>query len=80
MMTERKPLFQFKDQFKDEKYNKMAMKIKIMETGSLLLDSNMVHPFVRIHVVDMNTYKYLAKSKPNQPGVSNKESCSFSDS
>lgn len=64
-MKMKNPLFKFEEQFKDHKYNKMAMKIKIMETGSLLLDSNMIHPFVRIHIVDMNTYKYLAKSKPS---------------
>lgn len=42
----------------------MAMNIKIDKTGSLLLDPDMIHPFVRIHIVDMDTYKYLAKSDP----------------
>ena len=36
-----------------------------------------MHPFVRIHIVDLLTNKYLAKSNPNVPGVANKESCSF---
>jgi hypothetical protein len=64
IMRNQSPLFTFEQQFKDEKYNKMAMKVKVNETGSLILDPHMVHPFVRIHIVDMDTYKYLAKSKP----------------
>ena len=36
-----------------------------------------MHPFVRIHIVDMNTNKYLAKDKPGVPGVANIENCSF---
>ena len=57
----------------------MGMKIKIHGTGGLLLDSNMIHPFVRIHVIDMNTYRYLAKSKPLEPGITNKESATYID-
>lgn len=57
----------------------MAMKLKITETGSLILDPHMIHPFVRVHIIDMDTYKYLAKSKPLQPGVANNESASFLD-
>ena len=56
------------------------MKLKIHGTGGLTLDSNMIHPFVRIHVIDMDTYKYLAKTKPYEPGVTNKESATFIDS
>ena len=41
------------------------------------MDQNVLHPFVRIHIVDMNTNKYLAKDKPSVPGVSNIENCSF---
>jgi hypothetical protein len=57
----------------------MALKVKILETGSLILDPNMIHPFVRIHVVDMNTNKYLAKSKPFSQGIANKESAANLD-
>jgi hypothetical protein len=32
-----------------------------------------LHPFVRIHIVDMETKKYLAKEKPHLPGVANIE-------
>jgi hypothetical protein len=39
----------------------------------------MIHPFVRVHIIDMDTYKYLAKSKPLSPGVANKESAAFLD-
>lgn len=79
-MKKRTPLFKFEEQYKDEKYNRMALKLKILETGSLLLDPKMIHPFVKIHVVDMGTCKYLAKSKALQPGVANKESVGFIDS
>jgi len=73
-------LFKFEEQFKDDKYKKMAIKLKVCETGSLILDENMVHPFVRVHFIDMDTYKYLAKSDALKPGVNNKESAAFIDS
>lgn len=44
------------------------------------LDQDLVHPFVRIHIVNMATGKYLAKSNPERPGVANKESISLIDS
>ena len=57
----------------------MALKMKILQTGSLILDPNMIHPFVRVHIIDMKTYKYLAKSNPIQPGIANKESAQYLD-
>lgn len=54
--------------------------MKICETGSLVLDEHMIHPFVRVHFIDMDTYKYLAKSDSLKPGVTNKESAAFVDS
>lgn len=63
-----------------DKYAKMAMKVKICETGSLVLDHHMIHPFVRMHIIDMDTYKYLAKSDVRKPGVANLESAAFLDS
>ena len=41
------------------------------------MDQNVLHPFVRIHIIDMNTCKYLAKENSKDPGVSNIENCSF---
>ena len=73
------PLFKFEEQFREEKFRKMAVKLKICETGSLVLDHFMIHPFVRVHIVDMRTHKYLAKSDAAKPGVNNKESASFID-
>lgn len=61
-MKQQPALFQFSEMFKEEKYKKMAVKLKVCETGSLVLDENMIHPFVRVHFVDMDTYKYVAKS------------------
>ena len=56
------------------------MRVGVKETGYLQLDPCVVHPFVRVHIIDMKTGKYLAKKNPNQPGVANKESCSLIDS
>lgn len=47
----------------------MAIKIKILGSGSLNLDENVLHPFVRMHIVNMKTAKYLAKSDEAAPGV-----------
>lgn len=58
----------------------LAMKLKVKETGSLLLDPNVTHPFVRVHIIDMNTCKYMAKSSANLPGSYNREACSVMDS
>ena len=38
------------------------------------MNKNILHPFVKIHIVDMETGKYLAKSDKSKPGVYNKES------
>ena len=56
------------------------MKIGVKETGYLQLDPCIVHPFVRVHIVDLRTGKYLQKRDPNQPGVTNLESASLIDS
>jgi hypothetical protein len=54
-------LLKFEEQFKEEKLGLNALKLKVHETGSLVLDHNMVHPFVRVHIIDLDTCKYLAK-------------------
>lgn len=40
----------------------------------------MVHPFVRVHIVNLNTCKYLAKEDRSKPSVNNIESADFMDS
>lgn len=40
----------------------------------------MVHPFVRVHIVNLDTCKYLAKEDRGKPGVANIESSCFMDS
>ena len=67
----------FFEEFKDDFYKNLALRLKIKETGSLLIDPNMMHPFVRIHIVDMNTGKYLAKQDRSLPGIYNKESVQY---
>ena len=57
-----------------------ALKIGIKGTGILEMNEGsefVLHPFVRIHIIDRTTSKYLKKSDPNRPGVANKESCNF---
>ena len=79
LINNQKAFFQFSDEFKEPYQKNLALRLHIKETGSLLLDPNVLHPFVRVHVVDMNTCKYLAKSDSNQPGIANKESCHLMD-
>ena len=50
------------------------------ETGYLQLDPCIVHPFCRVHIIDMNTGKYLAKRDAALPGVANRESNALIDS
>lgn len=51
----------FEEQYKEPYDKDYALKLRIKETGSLKLDPYLLHPFVRVSVVDMNTCKYLAK-------------------
>ena len=54
-----------------------GLKLKVNQTGILEMDENVVHPFVRIHIIDMQTNKWLGKTNILQPGVTNKESLSY---
>lgn len=55
-----------------------GLKLTVHGTGILEMDQHVLHPFVRIHIVDMHTNKYLAKSETSDvPGVTNKESVNF---
>ena len=73
------PLFTFEEEFNEPHHKNLALKIKIKETGSLKLDPHVTHPFVRLHVVDTNTCKYMAKSDAKLPGSYNRESCQVMD-
>lgn len=59
--------------FDSEEDKKKRIKIGIERSGPLLMDLYVLHPFVRVHVVDLNTCKYLAKVDKDEPGVYNKE-------
>ncbi len=52
-MLAEKPLFSYEDEFKEQYQQKLALKIKIKGTGSLQLDPNVLHPFVRMHIIDI---------------------------
>ena len=51
--------FKIYEEFKSQHVRNLGIKLKVKETGSLLLDPNVTHPFVRIHIVDMQNGMYL---------------------
>lgn len=55
----------------------LALRLEVSGTGILEMDQNVLHPFVRVHIVDLNSNKYLALSNKDMPGIANKESCNF---
>lgn len=55
-------LFTFKEMHGDLGNQPMAPRLTVCGTGILEMDPNVIHPFVRIHVCDTRTRKYLAKS------------------
>lgn len=63
----------FEEEYGELMNKSIAIKLSIKESGTLQLDPNVTHPFVKVHIVDINTCKYLAKTNPDQPGVSNLE-------
>ncbi len=73
-----KPLFRFEDHHANKAND--ALKLKIHETGSLVLDHHMIHPFVRVHIINLDTCKYIAKEYSNKPSVANIESADTMDS
>lgn len=40
----------------------------------------MIHPFVRVHVINLDTCKYLVKENVSKPSVANIESADTMDS
>lgn len=76
-IREKPALFSFEDMYSDPENQQHGVKLEIKGTGIMEMDEYVLHPFVRIHIIDMNTKKYLAKSDPIQPGIANKESVSF---
>lgn len=75
--TKLEPQFKFEQEFNKAHQQKLGLKLKVKETGSLILDPSVIHPFVRIHVVNMRTGKYLAKQDSDVKGIYNRESCAM---
>lgn len=63
----------FEDEFPHLVKRNLSLKVSVKESGPLSLDPNVTHPFVKVHLVDLNTCKYIEKSVPSQPGVANRE-------
>jgi jouberin len=66
--------------FENEEDKTNKIEIKITKSGPLSMDKFILHPFVRVHIVDLKTYKYLAKQDPRTPGVFNQEHASYYNS
>ena len=45
------------------------MKMDIVETSNLELDNNLIHPFVRVHIVNMQNGCYLKKKDISKQAV-----------
>lgn len=73
LLSGKEPLFKFEEEFKEPHQKKLGLRLTVNESGSLQLDPNVIHPFVRVHVMDMQTCKYLAKSDSRRPGSYNTE-------
>ena len=52
----------FHEEHKDPRIGELGLKLNIKESGSLALDPNVTHPFVKVHVIDLETCMPLAKS------------------
>ena len=61
-ISDNKALFSFGEMFPDIHNAGYGMKLSIKGTGILEMDQYVLHPFVRVHIIDMNTNKYLKKS------------------
>eukprot|EP00826_Nyctotherus_ovalis_P049041 TRINITY_DN5858_c0_g1_i5.p1 TRINITY_DN5858_c0_g1~~TRINITY_DN5858_c0_g1_i5.p1 ORF type:complete len:607 (+),score=157.79 TRINITY_DN5858_c0_g1_i5:114-1934(+) len=59
--------------FPRARYEGKIMKLAVNCTGLLELDENVIHPFIKIHFIDVATSKYLAKTRPDDSAISNKE-------
>jgi len=46
-----------------DKLKYQITRINILETSQLELDRHVIHPFVKVHIVDIHTGKYVAKSE-----------------
>lgn len=55
------PLFTYEDCFGNKDFKDQWVSIKIKWTGPLIMNPYVLHPFVKIHVCDMNTMNYVAK-------------------
>ncbi len=51
--------------------------LKIIESSNLELDPNVMHPFVKVHLVDINTGNYIRKKTHNKPAISFFERISY---
>ena len=56
-------LFEFQEMYPEAAAESYALKLSVKQTGILKINDVVLHPFVRIHILDMETKKYLAKKK-----------------
>lgn len=48
-----------------DNFQEKAIYLKIHDTNGLKLDPNVIHPFVRVHIMDLTKDSYLVKSHPH---------------
>ena len=68
-IAERDPMLTFKEMYRSLAHlpmDKICPKLKVCGTGILAMDPHVLHPFVRIHIIDLDKKKYLQK----KPGSS----------
>lgn len=71
------PLFSFDDCFGNQDLKNQRISIKIVWTGPLAMSQYVLHPFVKIHLCDMNTMNYVAKENWDEKGVYHTEHAAY---
>ena len=55
------------------------VKLKVIESSRLQLDPNVMHPFVKVHIVDKNTGCYLKSNGSEESIIYSKEQITYLD-
>jgi len=62
------------DKDKEHLLGDNVLSVTVLDSHTLELNPDLLHPFVKMHVVDMNTGHYVTKTDINAPGVTQFES------
>lgn len=67
------------EQIVDTLLRSNIVELAVLESSRLELDPNVIHPFVKIHLVDKNTGCYLKKRSNVETAVYHNEACGYFD-